>query len=744
MNQEKKMALDFIEALVGRRDAHICFRHYCDYKEQEGVYGEPENYGYNPQCSGNVEGPLDSKWEELRELNNKGQSICFTVNETDGVGVKAKNITGLRALFIDDDHNREFEFKPECLPSIINQSAHGVHVYFKLKPGEDLLKFREAQKGIAAYFKTDTVINDPSRVFRVPGFLNCKTPNAPVLVTTRELHPEREYTIDQILAAYPPPPEEANEPINLNSVSLDETRENKVNEASKYVKTFPKAQKGERNNRGLVLSGALTRGFDLNDEDALALLSQWNVTLDVPMKNGELQTLIKSGRGLTEPLGARLSINKTPSKGHHRHLIEPTPHVGYHIDSGGYFVFYNGAWESNLLDETQAAKWCYAMGTSRNDMQCIRSCDEAIRVFKRTDFLPGQPPIVTDGKLNVINTYVPPVLQLSQGTYPILTKILQRLVNYDEASEHYFLNWLAFKVQNPEKMNNHGIVFVGSSGTGKSSLIYAIFQILGKDNCRKIEQADLDKVYNSHYISKCFINANEIHAPKGSPEAQSARLKEYLAGESVMVEQKNVSRYSITNHSSWIFSSNREDSLFLDSYDRRYTVFNDGLNQRDCPQEHQAHVSDLWLPGNTPSPVFVSEMASFGYYLKNKVIDYSLIKQPMSTSAKRDMIGDYKDSSTDFIEQVNIFGIDKFVADYGDAHPITKTWVWERDVSSDMIYKAYSFWCSNNGRHPVSSIRFGRAARNAGWIKDRKFEGHTFKDVPRSPSKPDLKIVDSI
>ncbi len=72
--------------------------------------------------------------------------------------------------------------------------------------------WRDAQKGLIAHFGGDPKIKNPSRVMRLPFFNHVafNKENSSLSYKTVELHKfdaERRYTIEQILDAFPPPPE---------------------------------------------------------------------------------------------------------------------------------------------------------------------------------------------------------------------------------------------------------------------------------------------------------------------------------------------------------------------------------------------------------------------------------------------------------------------------------------------------------------------------------------------------------
>lgn len=134
-----------------------------------------------PQLAKQFHGTLEQHAASLSELNEHGAGVFVVVNETDGNGRKAGNVTRIRALFADFDEptadrvERLRELTP--LPSAIIESSPGKHhAYWLLADGEtlELAEFKPLQKSLAAKLESDPVVCDLPRVMRVPGFLHQK------------------------------------------------------------------------------------------------------------------------------------------------------------------------------------------------------------------------------------------------------------------------------------------------------------------------------------------------------------------------------------------------------------------------------------------------------------------------------------------------------------------------------------------------------------------------------------------
>jgi hypothetical protein len=134
-------------------------------------------------------GTLEDHVEELARLNSKGAGIFFMVNRGDGRGRCTKNVTGVRALFVDlDGAPLEPVLAAPLVPDIVVETSPGrYHVYWKVD-GIKLSEFSHFQIELASRFGGDPNIKDLPRVMRLPGFFHLK--QEPFLVRIVEVKRE--------------------------------------------------------------------------------------------------------------------------------------------------------------------------------------------------------------------------------------------------------------------------------------------------------------------------------------------------------------------------------------------------------------------------------------------------------------------------------------------------------------------------------------------------------------------------
>lgn len=115
-------------------------------------------------------------------------------------GVMGKgNCLGSQVLWVDVDSG---ELIPSILPpTVIVQSGHGYHLYWRLLEFQTDHKVIETlNAGLAQSIKGDSCHNI-DRIMRVPGTDNCKDPDNLVRVTCGNINPFNTYTVDDIKAS---------------------------------------------------------------------------------------------------------------------------------------------------------------------------------------------------------------------------------------------------------------------------------------------------------------------------------------------------------------------------------------------------------------------------------------------------------------------------------------------------------------------------------------------------------------
>jgi len=172
-----------LTALDPSSDARWCFQTFTDDKQKRKTRAE-ENKRRRQQGLSALKDPLAAwrygtlaeHWNWLVKQNERGAGVYITVNETDGGGRKATNITRIRALFDDLDGSPiEPVNNAEVKPHLVVESSPGrFHTYWPFIGKMPLKVFEPLQKELARRFGGDPAVHDLPRVMRLAGFVHRK------------------------------------------------------------------------------------------------------------------------------------------------------------------------------------------------------------------------------------------------------------------------------------------------------------------------------------------------------------------------------------------------------------------------------------------------------------------------------------------------------------------------------------------------------------------------------------------
>ncbi len=184
---------EYITALTGSSDTLVTFQ----------TFAEPKgDAAHNKALTDVWTDSVSGSQQRLSQLNKAGAGIYVTVQQTDGTGRKAENITAIRSLFVDFDGHLPTGSEWHLQPSIIvrNPDNKGHAYWVLLEPSEpDGESFKQQQQRLISHYQefgADKAIHDLARVLRLPGSYHLK--NEPTLAALDYCGSER-YTVDQVM-----------------------------------------------------------------------------------------------------------------------------------------------------------------------------------------------------------------------------------------------------------------------------------------------------------------------------------------------------------------------------------------------------------------------------------------------------------------------------------------------------------------------------------------------------------------
>jgi hypothetical protein len=258
-----------------------------------------------------VERILDTTFQGwLRWRNLMRWNVYVSVNAiTAGSSSRTRDVVKqVRHVFVDADHDG-----PQVLstiagrrdippPSYVLHSSPGrVHVFWRAT-GFDADSVEALQKLLAVQLGTDLAATPCTQTTRLPGLFNHKR-QPPDLVAVQYHDVIRAYTPGDF-----PTPSPARQ-VQRPGQGLALVPSNRIERAMGYLAAIPPAISGQHGDlRTFQVCCRLTRGFALSDEEAFALLAEWNQRCEPPWSERELRDKLRRSRRYgREPIGGLLA-----------------------------------------------------------------------------------------------------------------------------------------------------------------------------------------------------------------------------------------------------------------------------------------------------------------------------------------------------------------------------------------------------------------------------------------------------
>ncbi len=172
---------------------------------------------------------------------------------------------------------------------------------------------------------------------------------------------------------------------------------------------------------------------------------------------------------------------------------------------------------------------------------------------------------------NVINLFGGLKVKPKAGSCNRILAHVKRLCGGDEALADWVLKWIAYPFQHPGAKMRTSIIMHGEEGTGKNIFWEDVVARLYGDYGIVITQSQIENQFTGWISCKMFAVADEV-VSQAEKRHVKGRLKYYVTGGMVSINEKNLPERWEKNHLNFVFLSNEIQPLALDMGDRRYTV----------------------------------------------------------------------------------------------------------------------------------------------------------------------------
>ena len=259
-----------------------------------------------------IASPRFQAW--LRARNAGRSNVYLSVNAVapDQRSRRRDAVRAIRHVFLDADHDATrvlaaIDRRPDLPPPsyVLQSSPDRAHMFWRVRDFT-IDRVEALQKQLARELGTDPAATPCSQTTRLPGFVNHKHPT-PFLVTIEYRCAHRVYTPTDFptpLAAPTPRPETS------PGCATRPTRD-VLHRAHRYLTALPPAIAGQHGDlHTFRVCCRLVRGFGLSDDEALTLLTDWNVRCQPPWSPRELMDKVDRARRYgREPIGGLLEAH---------------------------------------------------------------------------------------------------------------------------------------------------------------------------------------------------------------------------------------------------------------------------------------------------------------------------------------------------------------------------------------------------------------------------------------------------
>ena len=250
----------------------------------------------------------------LRRQNADRWNVYVSVNAVRPGRSRARDaIASIRHVFLEEDADgpgllAALSTRPDLPPPsyVVHSSPGRLHVFWRAR-GLDVSTLENIQKRLAAELRTDAAATSCTQTTRLPGFANHKR-RTPSPVTIEYLRPR---TVLQLLD-FPGPTRSRTRAIGADRIAVTDP----IARARQFLECVKPAVSGRHGDlRTFHVCCRLVRGFALSDNEALAVMSEWNQRCEPPWSERELINKLHNARKYgREPFGEFVLMRKLVSQ----------------------------------------------------------------------------------------------------------------------------------------------------------------------------------------------------------------------------------------------------------------------------------------------------------------------------------------------------------------------------------------------------------------------------------------------
>ena len=553
------------------------------------------------------------------------------------------DVKAVYCLVLDDIGTKVNADDIPVAPSWVIETSAGSYQWgYLLEPTDQVDRFEAVVKILGVKGFTDPGASGANRLVRVPGSINIKEGRDRFASRITEWHPDREWSLDELATAFGLTEAEitaATEKPLLTSTGGAPAMEN-IDPVLKWLEVTGRIveDRGEWIDLTCPWVSSHTGGGDIASYSPLGRGDgQWVQRrafkcMHAHCKDQHFGEFIEWAKQNGGPTAA--SFDPLPWLQHQYVFVASGSEV---VDLHARKA--SGVWRLPLADWANLHAGKIKLPGSTKPVPIRTAFLESPKTRKAATFAysPGQPDLLTVAGQLVVNSYVEPVWENIDKPPVVFLEHMEYLLP-EPSERETFLNWLAFKIQNPAK-RSYAMVMVadGAYGTGRSWIRAILEQALqGKVKTATFPQligkgSSAEANYNDWAVGCQFLVIEEVK-DNNSAEDFYHGYETFKSFVDTRVTPIRVNpKYGKTRDDKLFFNllvfSNHVDALVLPEADRRVCVLTNPTERREPAYYERLEKS---LEDDEPRRLY--------WWLKNRDVSaYDHVYPPM-TAGKADMM----------------------------------------------------------------------------------------------------------
>ena len=152
-----------------------------------------------------------------------------------------------------------------------------------------------------------------------------------------------------------------------------------------------------------------------------------------------------------------------------------------------------------------------------------------------------------------------------------ILKLLKHLCQDDEGLEKWVTCWLAYPILHVGAKMKTTLIVQGTQGSGKSKFFEEVMREIYREYFSYITQEQLEEKFNEWMSHRLFVCGDEVIANKNLGKVKNT-LKSYITQPTFNIRKMREPARSEENHANFVFLSNEDVPVLVDSDDRRHVV----------------------------------------------------------------------------------------------------------------------------------------------------------------------------